>query len=139
MRIKNSFILFIALVSACNTQSNTETIKEKSLSEKLDSQILAIHDIAMPKISTVLKLRRSIQNKIDTMPAGASKDSLSQLTFLLSKADNDMMEWMRQYHEPDTLDEASKISYLQSQLPMIEAVEKSVRISIQQANDKGFH
>lgn len=140
MRNLISLVCALMILAAChNTSQPQQSAKPKSVSEQLDSQIMTLHDDAMPYISTVLRLRKAIQLHIDSFPNSPQSDSLKKITYALTKADKDMMDWMHQYHAPDTLSEMDREQYFNQQLPLIQAVHAGVHGSILQANEKGFH
>lgn len=99
--------------------------------KKLEKEVFAIHDEVMPKISKVLQLRKQIYAATDTA-SGAAKDSLAQISYALTKADNDMSEWMHQYKEPNYASDTA-VSYLLSQKEQISMVSKEINEGIEAA------
>jgi hypothetical protein len=98
---------------------------------KLDQQIMVTHDEVMPKIGLVLSLRRNINAKIDSCPNKACKEALQEISYALTKADADMMQWMRTYQTPQGKDTA--IQYLENQQKEITRVKSQILQSIQSA------
>lgn len=138
--IKNSTLLLIilALIISCNQNQNQEviTINEETDSlaaiiANLDEQIMITHDEVMPKIGLVLSLRRNINAKIDSCRTKSCKEELQKLSYALTKADADMMQWMRSYQTPQGKDTA--ITYLQNQQTEIDRVKLQILQSIEAA------
>ena len=138
--IKNSTLLLIilALIISCNQNQSQEviTINEETDSlaaiiANLDEQIMVTHDEVMPKIGLVLSLRRNINAKIDSCRTKSCKEELQKLSYALTKADADMMQWMRNYQTPKGKDTA--ITYLQNQQTEIDRVKLQILQSIEAA------
>ncbi len=96
--------------------------------EKLDKQIMDTHDEVMPKMGEVLKLRKQIQAKLDSCANPACTDTLNKLSYALTKADADMMKWMRAYRKPGNHDSA--LVYLEGQWKAINVVKTQILGSI---------
>ena len=127
MDFKQLFWVFgFLFVFAC-ANPNQEEI------EKLDQQIMATHDEVMPKMGEVLSLRKQIQERLDSCKTPACTDSLNKLSYALTKADADMMKWMRAYRKPSNHD--SSLLYLEGQLKMIELVKTQILDGISNAKN----
>lgn len=100
--------------------------------ESKDSLIMAIHDEVMPKIAKVLSLRKQIQHKIDSADESENKAHLQHVSYSLTKADADMMQWMRSYQIPMMSDTA--ITYLNKQELEIKAISAAIYESIRLAD-----
>jgi hypothetical protein len=138
--LKNSTLLLIilALIISCNQNQSQEviTINEETDSlaaiiTNLDEQIMITHDEVMPKIGLVLSLRRNINAKIDSCRTNHCKEELQKISYALTKADADMMQWMRNYQTPHGKDTA--ITYLQNQQIEIDRVKQQILQSIDAA------
>lgn len=121
--------LFAALFFACSEPKPDPQIIEI---ERKDSLIMAIHDEVMPKIAKVLSLRKQIQNKIDSVDESENKAHLQHVSYSLTKADADMMQWMRSYQIPMMSDTA--IRYLNKQELEIKAISAAIYESIRMAD-----
>lgn len=86
--------------------------KQKEIEAK-DAEVMALHDEVMPKMGKLLNLRKQINAKIDACNTPGCKDSLQAISFMLTKADEDMMQWMRAFERPGNSDTA--LSYLENQ------------------------
>ena len=124
----------LALLFACNTDA-TETADEKAT---LETQVLAIHDTAMEKMGDIIKLRRQLRSLHDTLQTQQADSTdllvLQQEINSLNKADEEMMQWMRQYEAPDSLQHAEAMTYLQQELVKIERVQTLMDSTIQAAH-----
>ncbi len=97
--------------------------KQKQL-DTVDKQIMDTHDEVMPRMGEVLRLRKKIQAKLDSCLSPTCSDTLNQLSYALTKADADMMKWMRAYKKPEAGDTA--LTYLNTQLKEIELVKTQI-------------
>ncbi len=131
MRVLNFVVLtlvfaFSFTISSCDNADNSSSeIKE------LQSRIMATHDYVMPMIGKVLHLRKQVQNLLDSCTSADCGDSLQAITYNLTKADADMMNWMHSYKEPIGQDTALK--YLKNQEVAIAQVKEQILTSIEAA------
>ena len=86
----------------------------------------------MPNISKVLSLRKRIQHTIDSFALPNQLAHLQQVSFALTKADADMMNWMRSYQIPMKSDTA--IAYLIAQETEITRISNAIYESIRLAD-----
>jgi hypothetical protein len=107
------------------------TDDRKNAADALDKEVMQIHDEVMPKMGKVLTYRKRINNKIDSCRTQACKDSLQPISYALSKADEDMMQWMRNFERPEGLDTAE--AYLTVQKQEIEKVRALVEEGLKNA------
>jgi hypothetical protein len=107
------------------------TDERKKAADALDKEVMQIHDEVMPKMGKVLTYRKRINNKIDSCSNQACKDSLQPISYALSKADEDMMQWMRNFERPEGLDTAE--AYLTVQKQEIEKVSALVEEGLKNA------
>lgn len=95
---------------------------------QLSRQVMNLHDSVMPKISKVLSLRRHLNKRIETCRDSMQRKQLESLTYGLTRADAEMMNWMRSYQEPKGPDTA--LTYLQVQYSRIAAIGDLINKSI---------
>jgi hypothetical protein len=124
-KIVGLFILML-FIFACNEH------EKKNNAEKLNDDIMSMHDEAMSKSSYVLKLKGKVNVLLDSINIPFNRDTLQQISSDLFKADRLMLDWMHQYKEPD-LKSDTAVSYLQKQLEMIEEVHDITFKSINSA------
>ncbi|RIJ42646.1 hypothetical protein [Pontibacter oryzae] len=134
--MKRFFILAIlplALLAGCqNGASETEQKAE------LEGNVMAIHDEAMAKMGDIYKLRRQLRSLRDTLEQQAQPDSAAILALQqelsgLNQADEVMMQWMRQYKAPDTLQHQQAMTYLQQELVKVTRVQTVMDSTLQAA------
>ncbi len=99
---------------------------------------MAIHDEAMARMGDIYKLRRTLRSMRDTLEAQQQTDSTTVLALEqeisgLNKADEAMMQWMRQYSAPDTLQHEQAMDYLQQELVKVERVQTIMDSTIEAA------
>jgi len=130
MKINLLLISGVFLVSACQNE-------EQAKVEKLEKEVMMIHDAVMPKMSELVTLEGSISKKIthldsllqitpnDTALQQSLKQSLT-LASQLKKADEGMMDWMHKY-KGDSL----------KKLPPLQAIQAFTqeKIKIEQVSD----
>ncbi len=124
-KIVGLFILML-FIFACNEE------KKKNNAEKLNDDIMRMHDEAMSKSSYVLKLKGKVNVLLDSVNIPFNRDTLQQLSSNLFKADRLMLDWMHQYKEPNLKSDTAE-RYLQKQLEMIEEVHDITFKSINSA------
>ena len=123
------FVLLGLFFVACST--STQQSKLQSDIEQMDKEIMDYHDEAMPKMGKLLTLRSKINKQMDTCEDEMLKYSLQQISYNLTKADNDMMKWMHEYKSPGINDTA--MHYLSTQRDIIKNVRNEVFTSIEKA------
>lgn len=101
MKINLLLISGVVLVSACQN-------KEQAQVEKLEKEVMMIHDAVMPKMGELVALESAISTKItltDSLLQITPNDSSLNRTLRqsldlasqLKKADEGMMSWMHEY------------------------------------------
>jgi hypothetical protein len=119
-------IVLLLFIYACREK------KKNSEAEKLNTDIMNIHDEAMSKSAYVLKLKGKVNVLLDSVNIPFNRDTLQQLSSDLYKADRLMLDWMHQYKEPGLKSDTAE-RYLQKQLKMIEEVHEITFNSIHSA------
>ncbi|WP_276496611.1 hypothetical protein [Pontibacter litorisediminis] len=123
----------LAILGACQSGASGE--EEKT---ELETKVMAIHDEAMARMGDIYKLRRTLRSMRDTLEAQQQTDSTTVLALEqeisgLNKADEAMMQWMRQYSAPDTLQHEQAMDYLQQELVKVERVQTIMDSTIEAA------
>jgi hypothetical protein len=125
-KMKNSLkLIAISLFTlACNDGSKGEV-------EKLEAEVMAIHDEIMPKMGDIMSLKEDLNANLKLVDSTATnysklKQETDSLSYLLTDADNGMMDWMDEYNA-DTLaaissEDAAK--YLLEQKTKINSVKE---------------
>lgn len=93
------FTVLVALLASCNSNNhqseNTSKMKE----------VIAIHDQVMPKMGTLARLARELNEK---MEAEGENDEMEQAVKDLGAAKTNMMDWMRDFGGKFSADEILK-------------------------------
>jgi hypothetical protein len=141
MRKVTITVTCLALLSlaACKSES-------KEGVEKLETEVMAIHDEVMPRMEEIMQLKGQVSdqlNKLDSTAKTAKltaplQDRLNEGIMInksLSEADSLMSEWMYQY-KADTLkslDESKATEYLNLEKEKISRVKEKTNQSIDRA------
>lgn len=96
----------------------------QKISDALDKEVMGVHDEVMPKMGKILEYKKQINQMIDSCETQACKDSLQKISYLLTRADEDMMQWMRTFEHPEGLDTAE--AYLNAQKEAVLKVKAEV-------------
>ncbi len=117
----------------CNRSKSPEELKTT-----LEENVLAVHDSAMSRMNSVYHLRKNLRALRDSLEAQPQPDStilkdLHRHIQLLNRADEAMMNWMRQYKAPNDMDNKQAMSYLQQELVKIKEVQITMDSTIQAA------
>jgi len=123
--LKVSGILIFGLLLSCGS-------KKKEV-EKLQAETIEIHDEVMPKMDDIMKLKKSLKSKQDSVSSEES-ERIQALIVSLEKADEAMMNWMRNYDpKMEDMSEADKLEYLKNQKAAISDVSEQMKGSISKA------
>lgn len=124
------FIPIVTLSISCNT--------EQKKIDKLENEVMAIHDEIMPKMSEIMALKSDLGEmlkKSDSTAAnyGKLKQEVDSLNILLTESDNGMMDWMDAYNadtlKSSTTENAEK--YLIDQKQKIDLVKEKTLKTIE--------
>jgi len=96
--------LFVAalLITACgdgtNAKNNTETVTQEFQSQ-LQSEVMAIHDEVMPKMSEINRISRALRTYLEENPdlEADQKESITKAVSSLDQSGEAMMDWMSTY------------------------------------------
>lgn len=119
------FGFFVFFIGCQNNQSNHFAVD-------IDKEVMQKHDEAMAKLSEVLKLKRQINQRLDSTFNQVIKDSLQAISVRLYKADKMMLDWMHQYKTPN-YETDTAVTYLNLQLEKINKVHTITFESIKAA------
>lgn len=132
----------ILLFFACNNQSAEE--ERQSLSDSLFNEVMAGHDVAMPKMMKLERLQNETKAVIDSiskLPANKQraladyKIQLDSTLKALDYGDFAMNQWMSEF-KYDSLknNEPERIKYLQSELEKVNKMKDAVLHGINKAD-----
>ncbi len=96
--MKKLALLLLTIIFGCTTENKIEGLQD---------EIMAIHDEIMPKMGEIMNLKNDLATNLkatDSTSANYSTIKLKSdsLAYLLTEADNGMMDWMDEYNA-DTL------------------------------------
>ena len=105
--------------------------------EKMQAEVMVIHDEVMPEMDNLMKLKNQLKNKIARFDStGGSTNELNQLVKQLDEADEAMMQWMRNYKDPSPeMNEEQALEYLRAQKESISEVKKQINMSKAEAKE----
>ncbi|MFT4093198.1 MAG: viral A-type inclusion protein [Niabella sp.] len=133
-------LLLVGALASCNSSSAPENEPAQSLSDSLLTEVLAGHDVAMPKMMKLERLQKEAQNEADSLrkKGGANPARIKQLDSLvhtLSQADGAMHAWMNGFKYDSLKDnEVQREAYLKGQLAAVNKMKDLVVAGIQKAD-----
>ncbi len=142
--MKFSQILFLSgmIIMSCKPKSATEessaTLKKGDITA-YETEILKIHDEAMPKMTEMNQLEtqlRNIRTKASQSDQGSSAipEGIDQVIQSLKSAQNGMLDWMEYYSAMRSkLQQDVMFSFMESELQKIKVVKDSMSNSIDKA------
>lgn len=117
-----AFILMI-LISSCRSG-------EKKLEKQLYEEVMNTHDEVMPKMGAIMKLKKQLQTRSDSLSAIDSlrgQERIISIIQELEDANESMMKWMRQFEQIDEgTPHGEVIQYLLEQKKSIDKVKKDM-------------
>jgi len=134
MMMKQSILSLTVLLLLAGCQSSGD----KTEAEKIEQEVLAIHDEVMPRVEDIMQLKSQLNDRLDSLQKAdksASGAEIVRLKVALTEADSLMSTWMFQYN-PDTLkvlEPAGAKEYLIDQKAKVEVVKEKMNSSIAEA------
>lgn len=137
--------LFLVSCEEPKTVEKTEVVAFKLSNEAEDLYKIVgdKHDVAMKLMGDIERTKSTLRLKMQNLEAGVQKDSILDLLTELKKADDGMMDWMREFKSTELNEEDYKemseeqiMGYLKEEEQKIEQVHKDMLSSI--ANGKKF-
>ncbi len=122
----------ILILAACSGPNQQGSGAKEEQAKKMSEQVMNTHDEAMKFSSLVLKLKRRINDKIDSLNETNGRDMYQKVSSQLYAADQEMMNWMRNYKEPNMSTDTA-LAYLQSEYQKILKVKSLTDSSIAHA------
>jgi predicted membrane chloride channel (bestrophin family) len=122
----------ILILAACSGPNQQGSGAKEEQAKKMSEQVMNTHDEAMKFSSLVLKLKLRINDKIDSLNETNGRDVYQKVSSQLYAADQEMLNWMRNYKEPN-LSADTALAYLQSEYQKILKVKSLTDTSIANA------
>jgi|GEM_PF-2310970 len=122
-----------------NTESNQNQANMPSPTSKvgkMEDQVMALHEKTMQDLDSVMGLKKELKSvAAKNGLSKADNDSIDANLHRLQKSDDDMMDWMNNYNEPDKMMAEDKaVSYLNIQLNKIEGIYAEMQRSMIEAD-----
>jgi hypothetical protein len=134
--------VFSFLISCNNSEKKVDPLQAKA--DSLEKEVIAGHDVAMPKSMKIPKLQKQIGQVLDSInklpakqqQANASyKIDLKNLNNDLSNADSLMQKWMNEFNlDSFNTNPQKRVEYLSDEKNKIEKVKTAVLSSLQKAD-----
>ncbi len=112
----------------------------ESAKDKLYDQVMVVHDEIMPKMGAIMKYKKQLNKKIDTLIEegnDANADKIAELTQAIADLDNsheEMMNWMREFdNDFEGMVNEEVMEYLNNQKKKIENVGKVANSALSNA------
>ena len=114
-------LLSVFILSSCNQNASEKKEATGALGpvEEKRSEVMAIHDEIMPRMGTLMNLKKQLKEKAAAMDSTQSVDkeqlvSIQASIEQLEVADEAMMQWMRTYKDPaDSVSQQKAMEYLE--------------------------
>lgn len=136
-------LLPVFLFVGCASPSS-EPKSETSLTDSLLEEVIAGHDVAMPKIKKLERLQKTVQDALDSLdklPASAKaasakyKASLDEAKKKLNEATLSMEKWMNEFGYDSLKNSVTeRVNYLKSELDKVTKMKDAVLESIGKAD-----
>jgi hypothetical protein len=126
---------FILLVPACKS--------EEAEREALRTEVNQVHDKAMAKMGTLVRLQKQLTQVADSLQNDSSADH-TQLIRIIEKnitdlrvADKEMMDWMHRYSEglSDTMAHEEEVEFMTQEKKNMEDVHEKMKSAISKAEN----
>jgi hypothetical protein len=121
----NKLIFSISFVACKND--------DKVAQADLTKEIMAVHDEVMPKMGELDRFKKQLSFYKDAVPDenAAMKDSLINAILLLSKMEDNMMDWMGNFKQTDPeAKPEERLRYLQGQRDSVKQMSNEIFMSL---------
>lgn len=140
------FLFFTAGIISCKPKAAEETSVEVEMPgeatlpaefQAYDDQIMKVHDEVMPKMSEISRLGTQLKDiKSKAGENAAGMEGLDEAIESLRKAEEWMMDWMKNYHDTKaSLTPEHMPKFFEKEMQKIDNVKSTMLNSIDQANE----
>ncbi|MEZ4775042.1 MAG: hypothetical protein R3D00_17795 [Bacteroidia bacterium] len=139
IRVFSSVVVLIVSLAACSVKTGHNHSSENTDSPvaKLMGEVMAVHDEVMPQMSKLYDLKKSLAEKTETLgdsaPDMEMRTKIEAAMQLLEKADESMMNWMRNFEDPGESDVEKATAYLEKEKERVLEVQQAMNEGIQAA------
>ncbi len=117
-------LCFLLMFTACGN--------DKKQVEALAKETETIHDEAMKDLADMNRVARELkQTMIAAMMNPEQSAAYSDALTAMGKAENEMMDWMKNYKSPDDMSTADALKYLQAQKTLIEKNRADIKAAME--------
>jgi hypothetical protein len=134
--IQNRFITNLLLIFACASLSMLYACKnerEEALN-RLNDEVMKLHNETMPKMGDMYQLKTALKKRSEATSEDSTqlKEALLEAQLALSKADDNMMQWMHNFTEGKNTAKSyeDKIKFFKAQKDSIQIVNNQIYMSI---------
>lgn len=142
--LRTILFLLISLVvfTECNKSGHehhdhpaSEAVRNDE-NEALYDEVMKIHDEAMEKIGEIHRLKKILNDKINSQALEKTAAIGTTIT-QLDSADKGMFDWMHDFNPPgDTMDKEAYREYMESELEKIKKVRQDIIEALQAAEEE---
>jgi Na+/phosphate symporter len=119
-----SIFLFLLFFAACEN--------EKKEIEALTKETETIHDEAMKDMADMNRVAREIKAFLISASMTPEQSAVYTETLLaIGKAEDDMMDWMKNYKSPEGMPPAEALKYLQEQKSLISKNQADIKAAME--------
>ncbi len=145
-----SLLTFLALfIFACKGDSpkvnvspgetrKKEISENKAAQETLYDEVIAIHDEVMPKMSDINRVKRALKEHAGGLTSPkcefqeADRGKIKGMVAKLEKADEAMMQWMRDFKKPENVSHEKMMTFLEEEKVKISDVSDLMLTSLEE-------
>ena len=134
---KLTFLLAVALAKAsaltlCSLLVFSACNNDRKQIEALSKETETIHDEAMKDIADMNRVARELkQTMTAAMMNPEQSAAYSEALTAIGKAENEMMDWMKNYKSPEEMPSADALKYIQEQKTLIEKNRADIRAALE--------
>ena len=135
------FPVLMIFILACGPQKQQEG-ESQSTTDRLDSEVMAVHDEVMPHMQDIHRYKDQIRIKIDSLSKvgvneGDEVTTLNNLRQQLESADEAMMNWMRSFDRNyNNKTEEEAVTYLEDQKEKVIQVKEEMETALREAEER---
>lgn len=127
-------------LGACNSSGNeNHRAPEKSAEDTYYTEVMALHDEAMPKMGALMGHQKTAQSRIDSLNSlggtanAAAVDRLTRLRDQLAAAEKGMNDWMEGFNPDPEGTEAEKTDYFKAEKDKAQKMRDDIFVALDSA------
>ena len=128
-------VIIIFLLFSCGDD-------KKEAQDQLLDKVMAVHDEVMPKMGTIMKYKKQLQEKVDELVKEGAEENEARIAEMkeaiegLENSHESMMNWMRGFDvDFEGKVEEDIMTYLNEQMTKIEEVGNITNSALKKAED----